>query len=99
MPAMPNRYITGANFAHGKLDAAGRTGKSMSDLTKLDLLTLDYSGKVKALDTIAQELLNYQIEFSDVAARYTKLKATIDILKSVKSSLQSSIRAESGNGF
>jgi hypothetical protein len=28
---MSNRYVTGANLAHGKLDAAGRTGKSMSD--------------------------------------------------------------------
>ena len=70
-----------------------------TDLTKLDILSLDYSGKVKALDAIAQEILNHQVEFSDVAARYTKLKAEIDILKSVKSSLQSSIRAESGSGY
>jgi DNA modification methylase len=32
MPAMSNRYVTGANFAHGKLDAAGRARESMSDV-------------------------------------------------------------------
>lgn len=71
----------------------------MGDLTKLDLLSLDYSGKVKALDAIAQELLNCQSDFIKLAADYTAMKARIDILKSVKSSLQSSIRAESGNVY
>lgn len=71
----------------------------MTDLTKLDLLAMDYGQKVKALDAIAQEILNKQITFSNIAAEYTRLKAEIDILKSVKSSLQSSIRAESGNAF
>jgi len=70
-----------------------------ADLTSLDIVAMDYAQKVKALDTIAQEILNYQVRFADVAAEYTKLKATIDILKSVKSSLQSSIRAESGNFY
>lgn len=65
-----------------------------TDLSKLDIVAMDYHQKVKALDMITQEILNQQVRFADVASEYTRIKANIDILKSVKSSLQSSIRAE-----
>ena len=65
-----------------------------SDLSQADLLSLDYDGKVKMLERVAQEILNYQVEFAKVSGRYAEIKANIEVLKQVKSALQSAIRAE-----
>ena len=66
-----------------------------SDMSQADLLSLDYDGKVKMLERVAQEILNYQVEFAKVSGRYAEIKANIEVLKQVKSALQSAIRAES----
>jgi len=63
-------------------------------LADTDLLALDYDGKVKMLERVAQEILGYQIEFAKVSGRYAEIKANIEVLKQVKSALQSAIRAE-----
>jgi hypothetical protein len=64
-------------------------------MSQTDLLALDYDGKVKMLERVAQEILSYQIEFAKVSGRYAEIKANIEVLKQVKSALQSAIRAES----
>ena len=68
----------------------------MTDLSKEDILSLDFDGKVKLLGKVAQQILDYQIEFSHVAGRYAEIKANIEVMKQVKSALQSAIRAEGG---
>lgn len=65
-----------------------------SGLDDVDLLALDYDGKIKMLETIVQELLDRRIEFARVSGQYAELRATIQVLKEVKSALQSAIRAE-----
>lgn len=67
-------------------------------LSKSDILSLDYGGKVDLLDKVGQEILDLQIEFSNVAGKYAELKARLEVLKQVKSVLQSSIRAELPEG-
>jgi len=70
----------------------------MSELSKTDILSLDYGGKVAMLEKVGQEILNTQIEFSQVAGKYAELKANIEVLKQVKSVLQSSLKAEQPDG-
>jgi hypothetical protein len=72
----------------------GRLVEAMDE--KIDLLALDYDGKVKLLEKLTTELLNLRLEFAQIAGRYTELRANIEVLKQVKSALQSVIRAEGG---
>jgi hypothetical protein len=60
----------------------------------VDLLALDYDGKVKLLEQIVRELLDLQLEFATVSGRHAELRANLTVLKEVKSALQSAIRAE-----
>jgi len=46
------------------------------------------------LQAICQQLLDVRLEFAQVSGRYAELRATITVLKEVKSALQSAIRAE-----
>jgi hypothetical protein len=69
-----------------------------SNLSKTDILDLDYGGKVLLLEKVGQEILNTQIEFASVSGRYAELKANLEVLKQVKSVLQSTLRAESPEG-
>ena len=71
----------------------------MSELSKTDILSLDYDGKVTMLEKVGQEILNYQLEFAGVAGKYAELRANIEVLKQVKSVLQSAIKAEKSDGF
>ena len=64
------------------------------DLDQVDLIALDYDGKVKTLQAICQQLLDVRLEFAQVSGRYAELRAEVQILKEVKSALQSAIRAE-----
>jgi len=63
-------------------------------LSDVDLLQLDYDEKVKMLERIVKELLAIRLEFATVSGRYAELRANIQVLKEVKSALQSAIRAE-----
>jgi hypothetical protein len=69
-------------------------GNMPDKISETDILSLDYDGKIKMLERVAQELLNYQIEYASVSGRYAEMRANIEVLKQVKSALQSSIRAE-----
>ena len=60
----------------------------------VDLLALDYDGKVKLLERVTQELLSLRLEFATVSGRYAELRANLTVLKEVKSALQSAIKAE-----
>ena len=70
----------------------------MSDLSKTDILSLDYGGKIQMLERVGQEILNYQIEFAQVSGRYAEIKANLEVMKQLKSVLQSSIKAEQPEG-
>ena len=72
-------------------EAAPYAAEQLSDV---DLLALDYDQKVKMLERVAKEILNYQVEFAQVSGRYAEIKANLEVLKQVKSALQSAIRAE-----
>ena len=63
-------------------------------LTQTDILALDYDGKIKLLEMIAQEVLGYQVEFAEISGRHAEIKANLAILKLVTGSLQSAIKAE-----
>ena len=58
------------------------------------ILALDYDDKVKMLEKVAQEILELKIEFATISGRYAELRAKLQVLKEVKSALQSAIRAE-----
>ena len=62
----------------------------------VDLLALDYDGKCKLLERVTQELLHLRLEFATVSGRYAELRASVTVLKEVKSALQSAIKAEMG---
>ena len=61
----------------------------------IDFLALDYDAKVKVLQMIAGEILALKVEFARVSGRHAELRANLQVLKEVKSALQSAIRAES----
>jgi len=66
----------------------------VGELTDVDLLALDYDGKVKLLEAVTRELLDLRLEFASISGRYAELRANLQVLKEVKSALQSAIRAE-----
>jgi len=59
-----------------------------------DITGMDYDAKVKALEQAVQDLLTIQERFADVSGEYAKLKATIMLIKTRISALQSAIKAE-----
>jgi len=66
----------------------------MAELTDVDLVALDYDAKVKLLERVTQELLSLRLEFASISGQYAELRANLQVLKEVKSALQSAIRAE-----
>ena len=66
----------------------------MTDLSRAEIVGLDLDGKVTLLERVAQQMLDLQIEIAPVAGRYAELRANLEVLKQVKSALQSAIRAE-----
>lgn len=63
-------------------------------MNDVDLLALDYDGKVKLLERITKELLDIRLEFAQASGRHAELRANVTVLKEIKSALQSAIRAE-----
>jgi len=66
----------------------------MGELTDVDLVALDYDQKVKLLEQVVKELLSLRLEFASVSGRYAELRANLQVLREVKSALQSAIKAE-----
>ena len=58
------------------------------------ILEIDYDSKVKMLEKIAQEMLELKIEFATISGKHAELRAKLQVLKEVKSALQTAIRAE-----
>jgi hypothetical protein len=67
---------------------------NQSHLSQTDLLSLDYGGKVELLERVTQELLDLRLEYASISGKAAELRANIEVLKQVKSALQSAIRAE-----
>lgn len=66
----------------------------MSNLSDTDIIALDYDGKVKLLQRVAGEMLALQVEFAQVSGKYAEMRANLQVLREVKSALQSAIKAE-----
>ena len=66
----------------------------MGELQDVDIIALDYDGKVKTLQAVAAEILRLKVEVARISGRYAELRAEMQVLKEVKSALQSAIRAE-----
>ena len=66
----------------------------MTSLSDTDLRALDYDGKIKLLEQVAQEMLSLRLEFAKVSGRHAELRANIQVLREIKSAMQSAIRAE-----
>lgn len=64
------------------------------NLRDADLLALDYDGKVKLLEQVTRELLTMRLEFAQVSGKFAELRANLQVLKEIKSALQSTIKAE-----
>lgn len=65
-----------------------------NSIAATDLLALDYDGKIKLLERVAAEILALKVEFAGVSGRYAEMRAELQVLKEVKSALQSALRAE-----
>lgn len=63
-------------------------------LSDIDILSLDYAGKITMLERVGQAILQFQLEFAQVSGRYAEIKANLEVLKQVKSAIQSALRAE-----
>ena len=61
---------------------------------KSEILALDYDQKIKMLESLAQELLNQRVEFSNLSGEYYRAKTEIQVLNSAIKAIQSAIRAE-----
>ena len=68
--------------------------RAESVLDDVDLLALDYDGKVKLLEQIVQEFLRKRLEFAQISGRHAEMRAEIMVLREIKSALQSAIKAE-----
>ena len=66
----------------------------MAELSDVDLVALDYDAKVKLLERVTQELLSLRLEFARSSGQYAELRANLQVLREVKSALQSAIKAE-----
>lgn len=66
----------------------------MSTLDGVDLLALDYDAKVKMLEGVVGEMLQLRMEYAKVSGRHAELRANIQVLREVKSALQTAIKAE-----
>lgn len=80
---------------HSTQPAAGNSRQLRAQqLSETDLLSLDYEGKLSLLEAVTSELLSLRVEFAQVSGKFAELRANIQVLKEVKSALQSAIRAE-----
>lgn len=76
------------------MSSANSRQLNQDHLSQTDLLSLDYGGKVELLERVTQELLDLRLEFASISGKAAELRANIEVLKQVKSALQSAIRAE-----
>ena len=58
------------------------------------ILGMDLDSKIKMLESVTDQILDLQVEFAPVAGKYAELRANLEVLKQVKSALQSAIKAE-----
>ncbi len=66
----------------------------MAELTDVDLAALDYDAKVKLLEAVTSEMLALRLEYARISGRHAELRANLEVLREVKSALQTAIKAE-----
>ena len=62
--------------------------------SKNTIAGLSYDKKVKMLERICEELLDLKVEYAEIAGKNATIRANLEVLKQVKSALQSAIKAE-----
>jgi hypothetical protein len=61
---------------------------------KSEIAGLSYGDKVLLLEKICGELLDLKVEYAEIAGKNATIRANLEVLKQVKSALQSAIKAE-----
>ena len=64
------------------------------DINNVSIIDMDYHGKLTMLEKVAEEILKMKMEYAQISGRYAELRAQLQVLKEVKSALQSALRAE-----
>ena len=61
---------------------------------KSEIAGLSYGDKILMLERVCEEILDLKVEYANIAGKNAQIKANLEVLKQVKSALQSAIRAE-----
>ena len=61
---------------------------------KSEIAGLSYGDKILMLERVCEEILDLKVEYANIAGKNAQIKANMEVLKQVKSALQSAIRAE-----
>jgi len=61
---------------------------------KSEIAGLSYGDKILMLEKICDEILDLKVEYAEIAGKNATIRANLEVLKQVKSALQSSIKAE-----
>jgi hypothetical protein len=64
------------------------------ELNDIDIAALDFDTKIKMLERIAGMMLSVRLEYARKAGELAEIRANLEVLKQVKSALQSAIKAE-----
>ena len=61
---------------------------------KSEIAGLSYGDRILMLERVCEEILDLKVEYANIAGKNAQIKANMEVLKQVKSALQSAIRAE-----
>lgn len=61
---------------------------------KSEIAGLSYGNKILMLEKICGEILDLKVEYAEIAGKNATIRANLEVLKQVKSALQSAIKAE-----
>jgi len=62
--------------------------------SKSTIAGLSYGDKILMLEKICDEILDLKVEYAEIAGKNATIRANLEVLKQVKSALQSAIKAE-----
>lgn len=59
-----------------------------------EYLQMDFAEKMQRLEQVIAELDDLSVEYAEISAKYNRTKARIQILKEIKSALQTALKYE-----
>jgi len=66
----------------------------MTTRKKSEIAGLSYGDKILMLERVCEEILDLKVEYAEIAGKNATIRANLEVLKQVKSALQSAIKAE-----